>query len=107
MVTLVFRVTGTHYSLLTVEGSGGLSIDCPLDIIDVLLLSYLFFGDVCLTTEPKGVFLKLSAIFGSWLATPAAWSLFLARAKLITDFKIKFEILVWKKRVIEEFTSGP
>jgi hypothetical protein len=31
----------------------------------------------------------------------------LARAKLITDFKIRFEIFVWKNRVIEELMSGP
>ena len=61
--------------------------------------------------ELYGVFfLKLSKMLGRELLTevsPLSYALLLARAKLITDFNIRFEILVWKKRVIEELMSGP
>jgi hypothetical protein len=64
-----------------------------------------------LIIELCGVFfLKLSKTFGRAAfaeASPLSWARLFASAKLITDFKIKFDILVWKNLVIEELMSGP
>lgn len=54
--------------------------------------------------------MKLSNTLGRALldeVSPLILALLFARAKLITDFNIRLEIFVWKKRVIEELMSGP